>query len=197
MSNSDDFQKISTFLQSIPREGTYSITVNDFDDCARVVKRLKSDSGFQNMKNTGNNFTCYTESTYVRLLKLLLYCGITNTTPAIAPPRKSFDSEIDVECLDDMKKIIRQMKKEYHNIDILGHYKLRCNDAAAFDWLTSFVVQQNLDTSITDRHYFLDITGVSRSIFDVNKELSAQKCTEIEDGTMYLVLKSKKLYDAA
>lgn len=58
------------------------------------------------MKNTGNTFICYTEDMYVKLIKLLLYHDVTNTTPAIANPKKSFDSEIVIECLEDMQTII-------------------------------------------------------------------------------------------
>lgn len=43
----------------------------------------------------------------------------------------------------------------------------------------------------------MDITNVPASIFDKNKELRTRKITECEDGKIYLVLKSRKLYNAA
>lgn len=79
---------------------------------------------------------------YVKFVKLMLYYGISNTTPAIAPPKKSFDSEIVIECLEDMKMLIAEMKQKFHDIDVLSYEKVRCNSVEAFDWLVGFV-QQN------------------------------------------------------
>lgn len=91
------------------------------------------------MKNTGNSFVCYTDELYTKFIKLLLHYNISNTTPAIAPLRKTVGSEIVIGCREDMRMIIQQMKKEYRDIDVLGHNTLKCNNQEAFDWLVSFI----------------------------------------------------------
>ena len=89
------------------------------------------------------------------------------------------------------------MKKEYRDIDVIGHNTLKCNSQEAFDWLVSFIKQYKIDSDITDRSYFLDITKVPTSVFSANEEISVSKSIEVDDGKVYLVFKSKKLCEEA